>query len=611
VTPSADTASQVGRTSATALLHAWGRLKLPVQTGTVLLAVGCMNLVAEWPLWMQSSALAAANLMTTLTFVLTGLLIRREPGHRGVGWALILTGAFRPLDFVDLWNTGPWPVYGLVFGAIDRVFGAWALLRYPNPRLLRVQRRYLIWLTIWMLAGRALIAVTSTAPWNGYSAVSWWPALIPDFRLTEVISDIVNVGEALFGAALIVLLVQRLTRTSGLDRVIIAPIIVAGIAAVLAASVSAIIQLLSSFDSNANGAYLAEGIIDLAVPLAFLISVVQRALLPRNLAALIAQISKGAGLDVMQDALRVALRDPTLNVLLVPDSDRVMANSAPADLPGTANGRSPADAALTPDPAPSNRLVEFIRTEAGAPIAMVEADPALSRHRGLFDAAVSTSGLALKNAQLRAQVAEAELKQVRESRARIVEAGMAERRRLERDLHDGAQQHLLGLTAHLAAAIARTTDPEAAAAFKQAGTGIKEVLAELRDLAHGIHPAALSQGGLAAVLQALAERTPLSVRLTVPAVRTSPAVEATAYYVACEALANVVKHAHAKSVTVDIQLHDAKLDMQIEDDGIGGVDHNGYGIANIRDRVRTLDGDMKIESTKGKGTRMEVTIPCE
>jgi signal transduction histidine kinase len=259
---------------------------------------------------------------------------------------------------------------------------------------------------------------------------------------------------------------------------------------------------------------------------------------------------------------------------------------------------------------PADRLVEFIRTEEGTPIAVVIADPVLGRYRGLFDAAVQTSGLALKNAQLQAQTAREKLDQVRASRARIVEAGLAERRRIERDLHDGVQQHLLGLAAQLTVAITHTTDEVTHGALAQVRDGLREVLAELRDLAHGIHPAVLSQGGLAVALEDVAERLPLPVRVTAPATRVAPAVEATAYFVACEALANVVKHAQAGSATVTVRVDEARLNLQIADDGVGGVESRGHGLSNILDRVNALDGEVTMVSPPGRGTRLEVRIPC-
>jgi signal transduction histidine kinase len=553
----------------------------------ILLAVGGICALAEGPLWNQATALAGVNLSVSLLFVFTGLRLRSEPGQSGVAYALMLAGVLRSFDFIDAWNESPLGVYTLVFGGVDRLFGAWALLRYPNHSLLRHQRIYLVLLTGWMLAGRVLIAVTSTASLDGYPASSWWPTLISNMRLADILNYVVNAGEGVLGVALLVLLVLRLTRTRGLDRIVITPIIVAGLAAVLAAAGSAVAQMVVSLAVSPNGAYLAESAVDLAVPLAFLVAVIQRALLLRNIAGLTAQISAGADVGAVRHALRSTLHDPTLDVL-------DLSAATPSD-----------DVHEAPD-----RLVEFIHADGGAPIAVVIADPALARYRGLFDAAVQTSALALKNAQLQAQAAREKLDQVRASRARIIEAGLAERRRLERDLHDGVQQHLLGLAAQLTAAMTGTADPVAAAAFGRAKDGLREVLAELRDLAHGIHPALLSQGGLAAALEDVAERLPLPVLVSVSGPRAGPAVEATAYYIACEALANAVKHARATRAVVTVRVTEAQLTMEIADDGVGGAAPDGHGLGGISDRVSALDGEVSIDSPPGQGTRVEVRIPC-
>ena len=261
------------------------------------------------------------------------------------------------------------------------------------------------------------------------------------------------------------------------------------------------------------------------------------------------------------------------------------------------------------------RLVSYIRAGQGDPVAVVVADPLLARYRELFDAATTASGLALQNAHLQARAAQETLERVKASRARIMEAELAERRRLERDLHDGVQQHLLGITAGLTAAKARTSDPEAAAAFGQAGMSLKAVLAELRDLAHGIHPAVLSQSGLGAALEEVTERLPLPVSVQVPARRLDAAVEAALYFVACEALANVVKHANAQSALVTVRVGESVLEMLIADDGRGGVtagiSHGaGHGLANMADRVGALDGEVVIVSPPGRGTRLVVRVPC-
>ena len=557
-------------------------LRFYLLAGAILAALGCLATLAELPLWRESPALATVNLIMSLAFILTGLLLRTEPGQCGVAWALILAGVFRSLDFIDAWNTGPWPVYAVVFGGIDRVFGAYAVLRYPRPAL-GLQRIYVLILAGWMVVSRSLVVVTTTATATGYPASSWWPTITVNEPLSDLLKTIEDIGDGVLAVVLVVLLVERLLETRGLDRIVIAPVIAAGLAAVAAASVTSVAQVFANISEGPTGAFVAESVVDVLLPAAFLVAVIQRGLLARNLAGLSARVAAGADLRGVRHALRETLHDPTLEVL-----------------PGTA----------TPGPRADSRLVEVIRTDAGTPIAVVIADAALARYRGLFDAAVRTSGLALRNAQLQAEAARAELDTVRASRARIVAAALAERRRLERDLHDGAQQHLLGLAARLTAAMSRTSDPEATAAFADARAQLGEVLAELRDLAHGIHPATLVQGGLAAALEEVAERLPLAIHLDVAPYRAPATVEAAAYFAACEALTNAVKHAGASQVSVVVRVTATQLEMEIADDGSGGADPAGNGLANIADRIGAVDGEAVIDSPPDDGTRLLVRIPC-
>jgi len=578
------------RTRRLARLGIWQARRPWLAATGVLVAAGCFCALVQGPQWRESAALATVNLAVSLLFVFTGLMLGREPGQRVTACALMLAGLFRCVDFIDAWN-GPWHAYTLVFGGVDRLFGAWALLRYPNSALSRLQRWYLAVFAGWMLAGRALIAVTSTAQWNGDPSSSWWPTLLPVQQLSDTLNYVVHGGEGLCGLGLMALLMIRLIRTRGLDRIVITPIIVAGIAAVLAAIVSATMMMFS-LSSTPNGAYLVEGVVDFAIPVAFLIAVLQRLLLIKNVNELTAQVAAGGDIGAVRGALRSVLHDPTLDLLDTSESSLQALSS-----------RSP------------GRLVSYIRAGQGAPIAVVVADPVLARYRELFDAATTASGLALQNAQLQARAAQEKLEQVKASRARIMEAELAERRRLERDLHDGVQQHLLGITAGLTAAKARTSDPAAAAAFGHAGMSLKAVLAELRDLAHGIHPAVLSQSGLGAALEEVAERLPLPVSVQVPDRRLDASVEAALYFVACEALANVVKHANAQSALVTVRVGESLLEMLIADDGTGGVTPDashraGRGLANMADRVGALDGEILIVSPPGRGTRLVVRVPC-
>ena len=224
--------------------------------------------------------------------------------------------------------------------------------------------------------------------------------------------------------------------------------------------------------------------------------------------------------------------------------------------------------------------------------------------------------MALDHARLQAEV-QAQLEQVRASRSRIVEAGDAERRRLERDLHDGAQQRLVTLSLALAMARDRAAaDPELESLIESASKEAREALTELRELARGIHPAVLTETGLGGAIQALAERSPVPTTIiAVPDGRFPAAIEATAYFVVSEALANVAKHAMAGSAEVTIREQPGRLVVQVSDDGAGGArPEKGTGLRGLADRVASAGGVLRVDSPPGCGTRLEADIPsswCE
>jgi signal transduction histidine kinase len=199
------------------------------------------------------------------------------------------------------------------------------------------------------------------------------------------------------------------------------------------------------------------------------------------------------------------------------------------------------------------------------------------------------------------------------SRARIVAAGDMARRRIERDLHDGAQQRLVSLALQLRAA--QTTLPPAAAGLAAeldgVAVGLTEVLDELRALACGIHPAVLGKGGLRAAIATLARRSPVPVRLDVRLDRRLPEpVELAAYYVVAEALTNVAKHAEATSVDVTVLVSAGALRVVVRDDGRGGADVTaGSGLVGLMDRVEALGGRLSLRSPRGWGTNLVIALP--
>ena len=212
------------------------------------------------------------------------------------------------------------------------------------------------------------------------------------------------------------------------------------------------------------------------------------------------------------------------------------------------------------------------------------------------------------DAELRARVEE-----LRASRARLVYAGDAARRRLERDLHDGAQSRLVGLSLMLRTARNKArADPELAGLLDHAQEELTTSLGELRELARGIHPAVLSEHGLAPALDGLISRAPVPVTLEADGDGRLPQpVESAAYFVVSEALANVAKYAQASSATVRVRRSNGRVMVDVTDDGVGGADAaRGSGLRGLADRVAALDGTLSLDSPPGRGTRLHAEIPC-
>src|SRR6185312_11354816 len=230
----------------------------------------------------------------------------------------------------------------------------------------------------------------------------------------------------------------------------------------------------------------------------------------------------------------------------------------------------------------------------------------------LVEAVSAAAAIALENEHLQAE-AEERLSELRASRERLVAAGDAERRRLERNLHDGAQQRLVSVALQLRMARGRVrSDPALAEQLLEAaGDELSQSLEELRELARGIHPAVLNHG-LKAALDSLASRAsvPTAVSFQSPERLPEP-VELAAYFVACEALANVAKYAHASSASVRVSRRNGMAAIEIADDGVGGADETaGTGLQGLADRVAALDGTLRILSPPGAGTVVTADLPC-
>jgi signal transduction histidine kinase len=326
-----------------------------------------------------------------------------------------------------------------------------------------------------------------------------------------------------------------------------------------------------------------------AVALALLAGVLLGELARGRVADLVVELSQIAPGHV-RDALARALNDPTLQVAYWLPMRRAYVDEAgrPVDLPQ--DGRS------------VTRLAD---------VAAIVHDPELDAD--LVEAAGAAARLALHNARLQADV-RAQLDKVQESRRRIVTAGDEQRRRVERDLHDGAQQRLVALALELRIAQRQVGkgDPEVDRVLAQAVEELQVAVEELRELARGVHPAVLTEEGLGAALESLAARTPVRVEIAAAPDHPLPhEIEAAAYFVACEAITNAVKHSRARQIRVCAERRNGSLVIEVEDDGIGGASLNGgSGLRGLVDRVEAHGGTLRVESELGQGTRVIGELPC-
>ena len=336
-----------------------------------------------------------------------------------------------------------------------------------------------------------------------------------------------------------------------------------------------------------------------ATPFAFLAGLARADVAhSRGMRSLMARLADLPDRADLRDALAGALGDPGLSLAFwVPGQERyVDASGAPAELP--ANG----DAA---------RAVTEIGRD-GRRVAAIVHDRGLAENAATVRAAGAATALLLENQRLEAEL-RAHIVELRASRVRLVEAGDTERRRLERNLHDGAQSRLVALALNLRLARAGFEDGSPTATLVDASIDeVRQSLDELRELARGIHPAVLSERGLEPALRSLAARAPLRVELVgAPGGRLPAAVETAAYFVVSEALVNVAKHARAAHATVRLERAGGQLLLEVSDNGVGGASPGaGSGLRGLSDRVAALDGVLELISPPGGGTRLRVQLPC-
>jgi signal transduction histidine kinase len=535
------------------------------------------------------------DLAMGLVFVACGLAAAwLRPGSPAGPMLLVCGGLWFVGSYAPTGHPILFPLGFAFEGYYDLVLAALLLILSSFSQ--RLQPRWLIGALAAAMAVRSLGRLLLLDPEPNIAA----------FEAVEILSNLVIAG---FAALVGVVAVRRLVRSGPVWRRVRLLVVVAG----------GVVMAARAFDSfeyawstatgdllvdiaDPAGAVLAWAVFGLRtlVPIAFLVATLRLRSAPGPLGPFSAGLERTGGSGTVGDALRNALGDTSL-ILLRPSSGDawLTEDGTAAELPARDHGRA----------------VTLVGPADHASAAIVH-DPGLLEQPELLAAVVRVLRLALENERLEAELRE-QLHAVTESRERIVTAAEDERRRLERDLHDGAQQRLIGVM--LALQQARSTaDAEATPKalrdqLDAAAREATEAIHELRELARGIHPAILEDEGLEAAVAALARRAgiPVDVGMTLDG-RLPRMVESTAYFTIAEALTNTQRHARASQATVRMRHAGASVELEVTDDGQGGATpERGSGLRGLADRVMALGGQFEVISEAGGGTRIRATIPAQ
>ena len=427
--------------------------------------------------------------------------------------------------------------------------------------------------------------------------------LIQVFHDNGLALALLNLQRAL-GAVLtltaVALLTIRWMRASAPQRREVSWVLLAGNATLLALTVTVVDDLLGNPLSSAPAKvwFLTLAL----VPIAVMATFVRRRLARGSVAGLVVRLGAPTEAADLRGALARALGDPSLELAywFPAEARYVTGDGRPVEVPDADSGWR-------------STLVQ----RDGTPIAMLLHDPALEHNSGLVQSVCAAAGLALENERLQAEL-RARLVELNASRGRLVEATDAERRRIERDLHDGTQQRLVSIAMSLGLLESKLSPDQRGAApiVQEARSALALALEELRELTQGIHPSLLVERGLPVALEELCRRAGLPAHLKLDLdVRLPNQVETAAYYFASEALSNAAKHSHGSEVRVDVAYDGRTLTVEIADDGIGGAAvggsvGSGSGLRGLADRVEALGGRFTVSSPPGRGTRLRAEIPC-
>ena len=564
----------------------------------VLAGAGAVWLAAHQPPERPTQPGAVLTLVVGASLLGCGLASWRAQPQNRLGRVMVLT-AFAWFAAQLAEASTPW-LY-TIGTAVQSVWGVgliYLLLSFPSGRLSGRLERWLVGAAVLLVLGFQLLAML-------YGNKAGLRCSACPNNLLQVVHDNTKAEgwlglQRLLGIVLVLTLIsvlmRRWLRAGAAERRAVAPVLVAGCVSLLALVWTVALDL----DGDPLEALPAHVwfLTFAAVPISVLFVFLQRRLARGMVAGLVVELGGPGASTSLREALARALGDPTLQLAFWFPAEQCY-----VDADGTT--------VTIPDDS-GNRSSTFVARD-GMPIAVLLHDPVLEHNAELVQSVCAAASLALENERLQAEL-RARLAELHASRARLVGATDAERRRIERDLHDGTQQRLVSIAMSLS--LLESKLPEQAAQAQPLVRETREALAlalqELRELTHGINPPLLTERGLAAALDELCRRAALPTHLHVTLDRRLPdQVESAAYFMASESLANAAKHSHGTEVRVIASYDQQTLTVEVADDGIGGASTTGgSGLRGLADRIEALGGRFTVSSPPGRGTTLRAQIPC-
>jgi signal transduction histidine kinase len=575
------------------------KAKLSVVAGAgVLAGIGAVWLAAQQPPGRPTEPGPVLTLLVGVSLLGCGLASWRARPENRIGLIMVLTGfAWFAVELVNA-STPLLNTIGLAVQSLWVTGLLYLLLSFPSGRLSCRLDRWLVGTATAAGLGMQLLAMLygNKAGLSCPGCATNLLQVVHDYHKAKGWLGLRDLVGILVIVTTGVLLVRRWLRASVLQRRAVSPVLVAGCATMAAL----VWNIADDLVGSPLGALPANVwfYVTATVPVAVLVVLLQRQLARGMIAGLVVELGGPSASADLRDALARALGDPSLELAFWFGAEQRYVDGDGAMV-------------LLPE-ADSGRRATLVKRD-GQPIAALLHDPVLEHNAELVQSVCAAASLALENERLQAEL-RARLLELQASRARLLQATDAERRRIERDLHDGTQQRLVSIAMSLG--LLETKLPaqatEAQPLVRETRAALALALQELRELTHGISPPLLTERGLPAALDELCRRAALPAHLNLNLDRRLPdQIESAAYFVASEALTNAAKHSHGREVRILVRDEGRSLTIEIADDGIGAATSaGGSGLRGLADRVEALGGAFTVSSPPGRGTTLRAVIPC-